>query len=84
MLRDASLDLNDRVKTQIEVVWDLGPDNGVTVTDGSVCREASIATRGGIIRDALGHCLLAFSTNFEKCSITRAEIITSVIGLELA
>ncbi|CAN1788008.1 Putative ribonuclease H protein At1g65750 [Linum perenne] len=38
---------------------------------------------GGVIRDVLGHCLLAFSVNLEICSITRAEIRAVITGLEL-
>ncbi|CAN1181986.1 Putative ribonuclease H protein At1g65750 [Linum perenne] len=67
----------------IDIVWDPGPEDWVTVnTDGSVINQSGNASAGGLIRDHLGHCFLAFSANIGKCSITRAELRGILQGLE--
>ncbi|CAN1152140.1 hypothetical protein LINPERPRIM_LOCUS28751, partial [Linum perenne] len=39
---------------------------------------------GGIVCDAADNCLLTYTFNFCICSITRAEILVAVTGLQLA
>ncbi|CAN1241503.1 hypothetical protein LINPERPRIM_LOCUS4998 [Linum perenne] len=52
--------------------------------DGSGCRDTLIATGGGLIRDSLGRCLLVFTCDLGKCSITRTEIKATLVGLHFA
>ncbi|CAN1148547.1 Putative ribonuclease H protein At1g65750 [Linum perenne] len=42
------------------------------------------AAAGGLVRDANGRCLGAFTANLGTCSITRAEMRGAVLGLKLA
>ncbi|CAN1743220.1 Putative ribonuclease H protein At1g65750 [Linum perenne] len=53
-------------------------------SDGSVLHPSSKAAAGGLIRDELGRCLMAFSYNLGRCSITRAELRGAVHGLSIA
>ncbi|CAN1753236.1 Putative ribonuclease H protein At1g65750 [Linum perenne] len=58
---------------------------GVTVnTDGSYSLSLNRVSAGGIIRTNDGRSLVAFTANLVQCSITRAEIIGAITGLELA
>ncbi|CAN1309930.1 hypothetical protein LINPERPRIM_LOCUS27874, partial [Linum perenne] len=52
-----------------------------------VRQESILATRGGLVRDEAGHCLLAFSLKLKKffdLSLARAEIKAAITGLESA
>ncbi|CAN1149453.1 Putative ribonuclease H protein At1g65750 [Linum perenne] len=53
-------------------------------TDGSVNPSTRGATAEGLIRDYLGRCYLAFSSNLGSCSISRAELHGIATGLRLA
>ncbi|CAN1152848.1 Putative ribonuclease H protein At1g65750 [Linum perenne] len=65
--------------------WDPGPEGWITLnTDGSVNRATGVATIGGLLRNHLGFCSLAFTAKLGKCSITRAELRGIIQGLELA
>ncbi|CAN1846117.1 Putative ribonuclease H protein At1g65750 [Linum perenne] len=69
----------------VAIDWDPGPENWVTVnTDGSVVQPSGKASAGGLIRNHLGHCSLAFSANLGRCSITRAELRGILHGLEFS
>ncbi|CAN1751119.1 Putative ribonuclease H protein At1g65750 [Linum perenne] len=71
-------------RRNIDIAWDPGPEDWITVnTDISVINQSGNASAGGLIRDHLGHCFLAFSANIGKCSITRAELRGILHGLEL-
>ncbi|CAN1798650.1 hypothetical protein LINPERHAP1_LOCUS21812 [Linum perenne] len=50
----------------------------------SVLPMLSNAAAGGLIRDADGRCLAAFTTNLDNYSITRAEMRGAILGLQLA
>ncbi|CAN1794533.1 Putative ribonuclease H protein At1g65750 [Linum perenne] len=81
---DCILGSKSTSRSNVDVIWDPGPVDWVTVnTDGSVINQSGKATAGGLIRDHLGHCFLAFSANVGKCSITRAELRGILHGLEL-
>ncbi|CAN1164599.1 Putative ribonuclease H protein At1g65750, partial [Linum perenne] len=68
-----------------EIAWDLGPPGWVTLnTDDSVDSNRHGTTAGGLIRDDLGRCLLAFTMNLGNCSITRAELRGAIEGLRRA
>ncbi|CAN1762446.1 Putative ribonuclease H protein At1g65750 [Linum perenne] len=85
LIRDNAADIGNAIKSYIEVAWNFGPKDGITInTDGSVNQNSKIATGGGLFHDSLSHCMLAFSNNFGKCSITRAEIKAALSELELA
>ncbi|CAI0558367.1 unnamed protein product [Linum tenue] len=53
-------------------------------TDGSVKQPGSEAAGGGIIRDWTGKCMGAFVENLGVCTITRAEIMAAIRGLQMA
>ncbi|CAN1778948.1 hypothetical protein LINPERHAP1_LOCUS14569 [Linum perenne] len=53
-------------------------------TDGYVNPSTMGATTGGLIRDYLGRCYLAFISNLGSCSISRAELHGITTGLRLA
>ncbi|CAN1181981.1 Putative ribonuclease H protein At1g65750 [Linum perenne] len=81
--QDSILRSKPTSRRNIDIVWDPGPEDWVTVnTDGSVINQSGNASAGGLIRDHLGHCFLAFSANIGKCSITRAELRGILQGLE--
>ncbi|CAN1849082.1 Putative ribonuclease H protein At1g65750 [Linum perenne] len=72
-------------RTITEVEWDPGPEDWITLnTDGSVLQPSGIATIGGLIRNHLGFCSLAFSGKLGICSITRAELRAILQGLDYA
>ncbi|CAN1822235.1 Putative ribonuclease H protein At1g65750, partial [Linum perenne] len=67
------------------ISWDPGPPGWVVLnTDGSIDSNRQGATAGGLIRDELGRCFLAFTMNQGFCSITRAELRGSVEELTRA
>ncbi|CAN1147579.1 Putative ribonuclease H protein At1g65750 [Linum perenne] len=53
-------------------------------TDGTVDPISGRAAAGGLIRNAAGHCVSAFSMNIGCCSITRAELRGAITGLRTA
>ncbi|CAN1788134.1 Putative ribonuclease H protein At1g65750 [Linum perenne] len=56
--------------------------SGITFnTDGSVEATRRRAAAGGLLRNTLGRCLMAFTMNLGHCSITRAEIRGAIEGL---
>ncbi|CAN1191314.1 Putative ribonuclease H protein At1g65750 [Linum perenne] len=68
-----------------DVAWDPGPIGWVTCnSDGSVDMGQKKAAVGGLVRDAEGRCLLAFTMNLGNCSITRAEMRGAIEGLRRA
>ncbi|CAN1136188.1 Putative ribonuclease H protein At1g65750 [Linum perenne] len=81
-----SLLLGNQVKRRpSKIVWDPGPPGWVTLsTDSSVGSNRQGATAGGLLRDDLGRCLLAFTINLGNCSITRAELTGAIEGLHQA
>ncbi|CAN1354630.1 Putative ribonuclease H protein At1g65750, partial [Linum perenne] len=72
-------------RVRVNVTWKPGPEDWIVLnTDGSVLKESGSAAAGGLIRDALGRCLAAFSVNLGRCSITRAELRGLIAGLDLS
>ncbi|CAN1841568.1 Putative ribonuclease H protein At1g65750 [Linum perenne] len=72
------------VKVNASIAWDLGPPGWMVLnTDGSVITSSGAAAAGGLIRDELGRCRLAFSSNVGFYSITRAELRGIATGLKL-
>ncbi|CAN1132850.1 Putative ribonuclease H protein At1g65750, partial [Linum perenne] len=72
-------------RERIDIAWEPGPTGWVTVnTDGSVLSHSGSSAAGGLIRSDSSYCLAAFSVNLGKCSITRAELRGTIIGLDLA
>ncbi|CAN1824548.1 Putative ribonuclease H protein At1g65750 [Linum perenne] len=62
-------------RRNVDVAWDPGPDHWFTInSDGAVDTTTGKAAAGGLMRDALGRCLLAYAMNLGICSNTRAEI----------
>ncbi|CAN1188826.1 Putative ribonuclease H protein At1g65750 [Linum perenne] len=53
-------------------------------SDGSADPRSGRATAGGLIRDLLGRCSIAYTCNLGYCSITRAELRGISAGLKLA
>ncbi|CAN1800862.1 Putative ribonuclease H protein At1g65750 [Linum perenne] len=83
--RDNILGSQPLPRRTVAIEWDPGPKGWVTVnTDGSVVQPSGNTSAGGLIRDHLGHCSLAFSANLGKCSITRAELRGILHGLEFS
>ncbi|CAN1759813.1 Putative ribonuclease H protein At1g65750 [Linum perenne] len=78
--------LGNQVKRMpTDIAWDPGPPGWVTLnTDGSADSDRHRATAGGLLRDDLGKCLLAFTMNLGNCSITRAEMRGAIEGLHRA
>ncbi|CAN1147578.1 Putative ribonuclease H protein At1g65750 [Linum perenne] len=69
----------------VDITWDPGPSDWMTVnTDGTVDPISGRAAAGGLIRNAAGHCVSAFSMNIGCCSITRAELRGAITGLRTA
>ncbi|CAI0447820.1 unnamed protein product [Linum tenue] len=61
------------------------PEGWVQIqTNGSVLSLSGSAAAGGLIRDCLGRCLVAFAGNLGTCSITAAELKGAVVGLQMA
>ncbi|CAN1174693.1 Putative ribonuclease H protein At1g65750, partial [Linum perenne] len=76
--------IDDRRRETL-ISWIPAPDDWVTVnTDGSVLQPQSLAAGGGIVRDSHGNKIAAFSANFGRCSIMRAELRAAALGLEVA
>ncbi|CAI0544920.1 unnamed protein product [Linum tenue] len=72
-------------KTRHELAWLPLPADWIVInSDGSVKQPNSEAAAGGLLRNHLGRCVGAFVTNLGSCSITRAEIIGALTGLQLA
>ncbi|CAI0414109.1 unnamed protein product [Linum tenue] len=72
-------------KTRQELAWQPPPEDWIVInSDGSVKQPNSAAAAGGLLRNHLGRCVGAFVTNLGSCSITRAEIIGALTGLQLA
>ncbi|CAN1176559.1 Putative ribonuclease H protein At1g65750 [Linum perenne] len=85
MSRDISCLGSQGTKEVVNIAWDPGPIGWVTVnTDGSVNPQTRKAAAGGLLRDADGRCLHAFTMNLGVCSITRAELRGAIRGLEIA
>ncbi|CAN1303406.1 Putative ribonuclease H protein At1g65750 [Linum perenne] len=57
--------------------------NGV-LTYSLTLNLSNCAAAGGLLRNEAGYYLSAFSFNLGKCSVTRAELRSAIIGLELA
>ncbi|CAN1157552.1 Putative ribonuclease H protein At1g65750 [Linum perenne] len=76
--------IDDRRRETL-ISWIPAPDDWVTVnTDGSVLQPQSLAAGGGLVRDSHGNKIAAFSANFGRCSIMRAELRAAALGLEVA
>ncbi|CAN1142651.1 Putative ribonuclease H protein At1g65750 [Linum perenne] len=72
-------------KVRADIAWDPGEEDWVVLnTDGSVLADRSKAAAGGLIRNADGRCLYAFSINLGRCSIMRAELRGLIEGLKRA
>ncbi|CAN1138504.1 Putative ribonuclease H protein At1g65750, partial [Linum perenne] len=72
-------------RTEVCISWEPAPPEWVTLnSDGFVLPETGQAAAGGLLRDHLGRCLVAFTVNLGNCSITRAELRGAVSGLQLA
>ncbi|CAN1188824.1 Putative ribonuclease H protein At1g65750 [Linum perenne] len=66
-------------------VWSsLGCGGVILNSDGSADPRSGRATAGGLIRDLLGRCSIAYTCNLGYCSITRAELRGISAGLKLA
>ncbi|CAL1403037.1 unnamed protein product [Linum trigynum] len=53
---------NPPIRTEVEISWKPPPPEWVTLnTDGSVIGATGQAAAGGLLRDHLGRCLLAFT-----------------------
>ncbi|CAN0904372.1 hypothetical protein LINGRAHAP2_LOCUS23061 [Linum grandiflorum] len=77
---------NSIVRTVREVVWETQSEPWLTLNvDGSVNHVGQAAGGGGgALHNHSGDCLLAFTANYERCSITRAELRAIADGLTLA
>ncbi|CAN1756622.1 Putative ribonuclease H protein At1g65750 [Linum perenne] len=53
-------------------------------SDGSVLGTRGSSAAGGLLRNAQGQCLLAYTINLGVCSITRAEIRGAIEGVRRA
>ncbi|CAL1375573.1 unnamed protein product [Linum trigynum] len=72
-------------KTTQKLAWSPPPQDWMCVnTDGSEKQPGSEAAGGGIIRDWMGKCMGAFVENLGVCTITRAEIMAAIRGLQMA
>ncbi|CAL1404640.1 unnamed protein product [Linum trigynum] len=72
-------------KSRQELSWQPPPTGWIVVnSDGSVQQHNSAAAAGGLLRDHLGRCVGAFVANLGSCSITRAEIVGALTGLQIA
>ncbi|CAN1732088.1 Putative ribonuclease H protein At1g65750 [Linum perenne] len=85
MCREASMLIDVGTNRRIEVSWQAGPHDWVTLnSDGSVLGVRGSSAAGGLITDSSGNCLHAFTINMGVCSITRAEIRGAIESLKLA
>ncbi|CAN1147969.1 hypothetical protein LINPERHAP1_LOCUS24474 [Linum perenne] len=74
-----------RPKSWVDIAWEPGPTDWVTInTDGSFTPAIRKASVGGIIRTSDGRGLVAFTMNLGMCTITRAEIRGAITGLDEA
>ncbi|CAN1167978.1 hypothetical protein LINPERPRIM_LOCUS18967 [Linum perenne] len=81
--RDSRCLNTQRSRRWVDVEWDPGPSDGVTInTDGSFMPSLNKASAGGIIRSADGRGLVAFTMNLGQCTITRAEMRGVIAELE--
>ncbi|CAL1398112.1 unnamed protein product [Linum trigynum] len=72
-------------KEVTSLAWEPPPAGWVSLqSDDSVRQPGALAATGGLIRDHLGRCLVAFSGNLGACTITRAEIKGVIEGLNRA
>ncbi|CAN1122130.1 Putative ribonuclease H protein At1g65750, partial [Linum perenne] len=70
-------------KVPTEISWCPGPSGWVTLnTDGAVALTSNKATASGLITDEHCRLLKAFTVNFGRCSITRAEIRGALTRLQ--
>ncbi|CAN0873383.1 Putative ribonuclease H protein At1g65750 [Linum grandiflorum] len=68
---------NSTVRTVREVAWEPQSEPWLTLNvDGSVnhAGQAAWGGGGGALRNHSGDCLLTFTANYGRCSITRAEM----------
>ncbi|CAN1789715.1 Putative ribonuclease H protein At1g65750 [Linum perenne] len=83
--RSKSISVNHSTRLQVEISWRPGLGGAVTLnSDGSVDRARGKATVGGLIRNAEGRCVLAYTMNLGTCSITRVEMRGAIEGLHRA
>ncbi|CAN1181659.1 Putative ribonuclease H protein At1g65750 [Linum perenne] len=83
--RSKSISVNHNTRLQVEIAWRPGLGGAVTLnSDGSVDRARGKATAGGLIRNAEGRCVLAYTMNLGTCSITRAEMRGAIEGMHRA
>ncbi|CAN1147373.1 Putative ribonuclease H protein At1g65750 [Linum perenne] len=83
--REDSLSVRAPPRYEAPIAWKPGPEDWITLnTDGAVNQTSRRATAGGLLRNEVGHCLMAFSANLGNCSITRAEMRGAIIGLKIA
>ncbi|CAN1149044.1 Putative ribonuclease H protein At1g65750 [Linum perenne] len=85
--RDGAMLDSSPVREDTDIAWEPGPFGWCTVnTDGAVMDTSrrTAAAAGGLVRNADGRCLGAFTANLGCCSITRAEMRGAIIGLQLA
>ncbi|CAN1732100.1 Putative ribonuclease H protein At1g65750 [Linum perenne] len=76
---------SDMTEVSANIAWDPGPSGWMVLnTDESVISPSGAAAAGGLVRDELGRCCLAFSSNVGYCSITRAELRDIATSLKLA
>ncbi|CAN1186558.1 Putative ribonuclease H protein At1g65750 [Linum perenne] len=74
-----------RVRRTVNVAWDPGPADWITInSDGSFDASSGRATAGGLARNSNGRCMFAFTTNLGNCFITRAEMRGAIEGLTRA
>ncbi|CAN1799960.1 Putative ribonuclease H protein At1g65750 [Linum perenne] len=67
------------------IKWIPAPDEWITVnTDGSVIQPQNLAAGGGVLRNSQGYKLAAFAANFGRCTIMRAELRATALGMEYA
>ncbi|CAL1356638.1 unnamed protein product [Linum trigynum] len=73
------------VRREELIGWKPPPDGWVQIqSDGSVLSPSGSAAAGGLIRDCLGRCSVAYACNLGVCSITVAELKGAAVGLQIA
>ncbi|CAN1831416.1 Putative ribonuclease H protein At1g65750 [Linum perenne] len=83
--RENSLSVPAPPRCEAPIALKPGPEDWITLnTDGAVNQTSRRAIAGGLLRNEVGHCLMAFSANLGNCSITRAEMRGAIIGLKIA
>ncbi|CAL1381633.1 unnamed protein product [Linum trigynum] len=84
-LNDEASQEQPSTKTTKQLAWNPPPVDWMSIhTDGSVKQPGSLAAAGGLIRDWTGRCVEAFVENLGVCTITRAEIMAAIRGLQVA